>query len=60
MARGRRRGGHPGVVSLADVCFEPGMVAASLHAALREWLGLRVFSARRAAGWSWAEPRAPL
>jgi hypothetical protein len=33
----RRMGVRPGVVSLADVCFEPGMVAAWLHAAFRKW-----------------------
>jgi len=56
VARCRRRGGHSGVVSLADVCFESGMVAAWLHADLRKWLGLRAFPARRPPGWSWPEP----
>ena len=44
-----------GVVSLADVRFEPGTTAAWLHAAYRSWLGLAPFSARRPAGWSWSE-----
>lgn len=56
VARCRRMGGRPGVVSLADVCFEPGTVAAWLHAAFRSWLGLRAFPARRPSSWSWPEP----
>jgi hypothetical protein len=56
VARCRRIGGRPGVVSLADVRFESGTVAAWLHAALRNWLGLRAFPARRPVGWSWPDP----
>ena len=52
VARCRRPGGRAGVVSLADVRFEPGAVAAWLHAAFRSWLGLKAFPARRPAGWS--------
>lgn len=52
----RRAGGRPGAVSLADVRFQSGTVAAWLHAAFRTWLGLKAFPARRPAGWSWPEP----
>jgi hypothetical protein len=52
----RRVGGCSGVVSLADVRFEPGTVAAWLHAAFRKWLGLRAFPARQPPSWTWPEP----
>ena len=55
VARCGREAKRAGVVSLADVHFEPGSVAAWLHAAYRSWLGLAPFSARRPAGWSWPE-----
>lgn len=51
----RSPGGSSGVVALADVCFEPGTVAAWIHAGFRTRLGLRAFPARRPAGWSWPE-----
>lgn len=56
VARCRREGGPPGVVALADVRFEPGTVAAWLHAAFRTWLGLKAFPGRPPARWSWLEP----
>lgn len=46
-------GSGAGTISLADVCFEPGSMAAWLHAAYRTWLCLRPFSARRPSDWSW-------
>ena len=52
VARCGRDAKRVGVVSLADVRFEPGSVAAWLHAAHRGWLGLAPFPARRPAGWS--------
>ena len=55
VGRCRRDGRRVGVVSLADVRFEPGGVAAWLHAAYRSWLSLAPFPARRPAGWSWPE-----
>ncbi len=55
VARCGRDAKRVGVVSLADVRFEPGSVAAWLHAAHRGWLGLAPFPARRPAGWSWPE-----
>ena len=56
VARCRSIRGQPGLLSLADVRFEPGTVAAWLHAAFRSWLGLRKFPARRPLGWSWPQP----
>jgi hypothetical protein len=53
VARCRRIGGPTDVVSLADVRFESGTVAAWLHAAFRTWLGLKTFPARRQEGWVW-------
>ena len=55
VARCRRIGGPTEVVSLIDVHFESGTVAAWLHAAFREWLGLKTFPARRPEGWIWPE-----
>ena len=55
VARCGQEGRRAGVVLLTDVRFEPGSVAAWLHAAYRSWLGLDPFSARRLAGWSWPE-----
>ena len=55
VARCGREAKPAGVVSLADVRFEPGTIAAWLHAAYRSRLGLAPFSARRPAGWSWPE-----
>lgn len=55
VARCRRIGGSAGVVSLADVRFESGTVAAWLHAAFRSWLGLKPFPARPPEGWLWPE-----
>jgi hypothetical protein len=52
VARCRRMGGPTDVVSLADVRFEPGTVAAWLHAAFRRRLGLKSVPARRPEGWS--------
>jgi hypothetical protein len=56
VARCHRVGGQRGVVSLTDVRFEPGTVAAWVHAAFRNWLGLKAFPARRPVGWSLPEP----
>lgn len=50
-----RHAGHGSELSIADLHFEPGSVAAWIHAAYRTWLGLRPFSAREPRGWSWAE-----
>jgi hypothetical protein len=50
-----RNGGATDVVSLADVRFEFGTIAAWLHAAFRAWLGLKTFSARRPEGWVWPQ-----
>lgn len=55
IVRCRRTGGPTDVVSLVDVRFESGTVAAWLHAAFRSWLGLKTFPARRPDGWSWPE-----
>lgn len=55
VARCRRQGGSTDVVSLADLHFESGTVAAWLHAAFRSWLGLRSLPARRPEGWAWPE-----
>ena len=55
VARCRPLGGSAGVVSLADVRFESGTVAAWLHAAFRSWMGLNTFPARRPDGWAWPE-----
>ena len=55
VARCGREAKRAGVVSLADVRFEPGTTAAWLHAAYRSWLGLAPFSTRRPAGGSWPE-----
>jgi hypothetical protein len=55
VVRCRRNGGATDVVSLADVRFESGTIAAWLHAAFRTWLGLKTFSARRSEGWVWPE-----
>jgi len=55
VARCGRVGGQPGVISFADVRFEPWTVAAWLHAAFRNWLGLKAFPARCPAGWSLPE-----
>ena len=52
VARCRQPGGTTGVVSLVDVRFESGTVAAWLHAAFRGWLGLKTFPARRPEGWA--------
>jgi hypothetical protein len=52
VARCRHDAGS-GTLSLADICFEPGSVAAWLHAAYRTWLCLEPFPARRPSGWSW-------
>lgn len=49
----RHDGGGVQVVSLADVRFESGTVAAWLHAGYRTWLGLDPFPARQPPGWSW-------
>jgi hypothetical protein len=56
VARCRSAGGRADVVSLADLHFESGTVAAWLHAAFRKWLGLKTFPARRPEGWIWPEP----
>lgn len=55
VARCRRPGGPTDVVSLADLRFESGTVAAWLHAAFRSWRGLEPFPARRPGGWAWPE-----
>lgn len=55
VARCRRNGGATDVVSLADVRFESGTIAAWLHAAFRTWLRLKTFSARRPEGWVWPQ-----
>jgi hypothetical protein len=55
VVRCRRIGGATDVVSLADVRFESGTIAAWLHAALRTWLGLKTFPARRPDGWVWPQ-----
>lgn len=56
VARCRRMGGRPGVVSLIDVRFESGTAVAWLHAAFHSWLGLKALPARRPGGWSRPEP----
>lgn len=50
-----RHEGRAEEVSLADLRFQPGSVAAWIHAAYRTWLGLRPFSAREPPGWTWAD-----
>lgn len=45
-----------GVLSLADVHFEPNTVAGWLHAAYRTWLCLPPFPAERPSDWAWPEP----
>ena len=46
-----RRAGEGGTLSLADVRFETGSVAAWLHAAYRTCLGLPPFPARQPPNW---------
>ena len=53
VARCRRVGGRLGVVSLVDVRFASGTVAAWLHAAFRAWLDLEPFPSQPPEDWSW-------
>jgi hypothetical protein len=46
-----RHAGVGGTLSLADVRFKTGSVAAWLHAAYRTWLGLPPFPAQQPSNW---------